>query len=110
MEGAIVLSTPNGVGGQYYSLYTNAESGENEFYPIKLQWDVHPERDEEWFQQETKNFSAKKIAQEYLCDFAASGDTFLTNTDLEFLFNSISPPLGKKWSKYECLDMEISSF
>jgi phage FluMu gp28-like protein len=31
---AIVLSTPNGVGGQYYKLYTDAVQGENEFNPI----------------------------------------------------------------------------
>ena len=27
----ILLSTPNGVGGQYYKLYTDAEQGSNEF-------------------------------------------------------------------------------
>ena len=49
---AIILSTPNGVGGQYYDLYIKAESGENEFNPIKLRWDVHPERDDAWFEKE----------------------------------------------------------
>ena len=45
----IVLSTPNGVGGQYYTLYTEAESGLNEFTSIRLPWNVHPERGDEWF-------------------------------------------------------------
>ena len=40
---AIVLSTPNGVGGQYHDIWLKAESKENEFNPIKLPWDVHPE-------------------------------------------------------------------
>ena len=48
---AIVLSTPNGVGGQYYDLWRQAESGENVFNPIKLPWDVHPDRDNEWFEK-----------------------------------------------------------
>ena len=89
---AIILSTPNGVGGQYYELYTNAESGLNEFSAVRLPWDVHPERDQEWFDKETRNFSEKKVAQEYLCDFASSGDTFLVNSDLEHLRQSVKPP------------------
>ena len=57
---AIVLSTPNGVGGQYYDIWMKATQGENEFNPIKLPWDVHPERDETWFEQEIKNMSKSK--------------------------------------------------
>ncbi|NDG53556.1 MAG: hypothetical protein EBY39_11125 [Flavobacteriia bacterium] len=80
---AILLSTPNGVGGQYHEIYTKAERKENEFNPIKLMWDVHPERDDDWFDKETKNMSKKQVAQELLCDFASSGDTFITNDILE---------------------------
>lgn len=76
---AILLSTPNGVGGQYYDLYKKAELGQNKFNHIKLMWDVHPERDYEWYEKETKNMSEKQIAQELLCDFTASGDTFLNS-------------------------------
>ena len=67
----IILSTPNGVGGQYYKLYTDAEAGLNEFAAIKLQWDVHPERGQEWFDKTTKNLSNRQISQEYLCDFTS---------------------------------------
>ena len=79
---AIVLSTPNGVGDKYHELCTGAENGENEFNFIKLLWDVHPERDTSWFELETKNMSRKQIAQELMCDFAASGDTFLSSRPL----------------------------
>lgn len=75
---AIVLSTPNGVGGQYYDIFTKAETGENQFNPIKLPWDVHPERDNAWFDNESRNLTRRQIAQELLCDFAASGDSYLT--------------------------------
>lgn len=91
----ILLSTPNGVGGQYYQIYTDAEAGLNEFNPIKLPWDVHPERDQTWFESETKNFSERKVAQEYLCDFASSGDTFLVGSDLEYLRQSVRPPIER---------------
>lgn len=82
---AILLSTPNGVGGQYHEIYTKSERKENEFNPIKLMWDVHPERDDEWFNKETKNMSKKQISQELLCDFASSGDTFISGEVLDKL-------------------------
>ncbi len=92
---AILLSTPNGVGGQYHEIYTKADRKENEFNPIKLMWDVHPERGDEWFQKETKNMSQKQVAQELLCDFASSGDTFLTNDILENIRILTKQPMEK---------------
>jgi len=92
---AIVLSTPNGVGGQYYDLWRQAEEGQNVFNPIKLQWDVHPDRDDDWFVNETKNMSPKQIAQELLCDFQASGDTFLQSEDIEYIRTWIKPPMDR---------------
>ena len=92
---AILLSTPNGVGGQYHEIYTKSIRKENEFNPIKLMWDVHPERDDEWFNKETKNMSQKQVAQELLCDFASSGDTFLTNDILEKIRITTRNPIEK---------------
>ena len=92
---AIILSTPNGVGGQYYDLWVYAEKGENVFNPIKLTWDVHPDRDEAWFEKETKNMSQKQIAQELLCDFAASGETFLRVEDIEYIREWLRTPIDR---------------
>ena len=73
----IILSTPNGVGGQYHQLYVDAEAGLNEFNAINLPWNVHPERDDEWFEKTTKNMNKRQIAQEYLCDlFCSKVSTF----------------------------------
>jgi len=93
---AIVLSTPNGVGGQYYDLYMKAESGENDFRPTKLQWDVHPERDNDWFKAESKNMNEKQIAQELMCDFAAAGDTFLSPADIDYIRKCVKSPI-ERW-------------
>ena len=92
---AILLSTPNGVGGQYHEIYTKAIRKENEFNPIKLMWDVHPERGDEWFQKETKNMSQKQVSQELLCDFASSGDTFLSNEIIEKIRIMSKQPMEK---------------
>ena len=88
----IILSTPNGVGGQYYKLYTDADAGLNEFNAIKIPWDAHPERDHEWFEKTTKNLSDRQISQEYLCDFASSGETFLSARDIEWIRHIAIPP------------------
>lgn len=83
--GAIVLSTPNGVGGQYHDLWIGAETGgmdeddvgENGFHPIRLPWDVHPEHGEEYFAKMSSKLGARKTAQELLCDFLSSGENFI---------------------------------
>jgi hypothetical protein len=92
---AIILSTPCGVGGQYYRLWTEAEAGQNDFNPIRLPWNVHPEHDQAWFDKETKSLPRRKVAQEYLCDFTTSGDTFLQPNDLEELRAQIQDPIEK---------------
>lgn len=82
---AIVMSTPNGVGGQYYELWAGAETnglaedsvGENGFHPIRLPWQVHPEHGEEYFQKMSKKLGPRKTGQELLCDFLSSGENFI---------------------------------
>lgn len=92
---AIILSTPYGVGGQYYKLWVAAEAEQNNFNPIRLPWYVHPEHDEIWFEKETASLSKRKIAQEYLCDFISSGETFLQADVLEVLREMIADPVEK---------------
>lgn len=103
---AILLSTPNGtvgVGKQYYSIWTEAESNQNDFNPIRLEWNVHPEHDQKWFEKEKRNLGdPKRIAQELLCSFLASGDTYLQPEDLEHVRVQIKDPIqkdeeGKLW-------------
>tara|TARA_R110000824_G_scaffold60853_8_gene162394 strand:+ start:13832 stop:15433 length:1602 start_codon:yes stop_codon:yes gene_type:complete len=93
---AVVISTPNGIGGMYHKLAEEAKLKQNQFNHIELPWWVHPERDDEWFQSESKNMSKKQISQELLCDFSASGDTFVTSEIVEMLRMQIETPI-EKW-------------
>ena len=93
---AVILSTPNGVGGQFHKLYTDAQTGENDFKPINLPWDVHPEHDDEWFKMTTNNLSKRQTAQEYLCDFASSGAVFLADDDIEWVSTSVKAPIERE--------------
>jgi hypothetical protein len=57
---------------------------------------VHPERDEDWFKKTTNNMSKRQIAQEYLCDFATSGETFLDSNTLEWLSSIVEKPIARE--------------
>lgn len=92
---AILLSTPKGASGQFYELWQQAVNQENDFNPITLPWNVHPEHDEAWFKKETRGFSPRKVAQEFLCDFNASGETFLQVEDLDELRQMVKEPIEK---------------
>ena len=85
----IALSTPNGVGNWFHKTYVEAEQGSNDFHPVLLPWDVHPERNAAWFNKETRNMSKRQIAQELECNFNSSGETVIHSTDLERLNNNI---------------------
>ena len=88
----IALSTPYGVGNWFHKIYMEAEEGKNDFNPIKLPWNVHPDRDEAWFKKETRNMSKREIAQELECNFNASGETVIHGDDLRtILQNAIEP-------------------
>jgi hypothetical protein len=91
----IALSTPNGVGNWFHSTYIKSEAGENDFYSVKLPWDVHPDRDQEWFEKETKNMSRRQIAQELQCNFNMSGETVFHPEDLELMEASLCEPKYK---------------
>jgi len=88
----IALSTPNGVGNWFHQAYVDAEAQTNDFYPVKLLWDVHPDRDENWFENETKNMSKRQIAQELLCNFNASGETVIHPDDINRILANVIDP------------------
>lgn len=81
---AIILSTPRGVGNWFHKMWVGSEEnndgkfGKNGFHPIKLPWDLHPERSPEWRRIEgEKQGNPKKAAQEFDCDFIATGDNVI---------------------------------
>lgn len=88
---AIILSTPRGVGNWFHKMWVGSEEnndgrvGKNGFHPIKLPWDLHPERDPEWRRIEgEKQGNPKKAAQEFDCDFIATGDNVIDLTIVEW--------------------------
>jgi hypothetical protein len=91
----IALSTPNGVGNWFHKTYVEAVESKNDFNTICLPWSVHPERDNAWFDKETRNMSRREIAQELECNFNASGDTVIHGDDLKYVLENVSDPYRK---------------
>ena len=93
----MALSTPNGIGNWFHQTWEKAETGENSFIPIKLPWTVHPERNEEWREQQDKDLGPRMAAQECDCDFLSSGDTVFEPADLvELETTSQQDPVEKR--------------
>lgn len=73
----IVVSTPKGTGGKFYSLYSEAEKGENGFKHIKVAWDRVPGRDEAWKEKTIKELGVIGFNQEHNCSFTGSTATLI---------------------------------
>jgi len=93
----IALSTPNGVGNWFHKIYVDAENGTNNFKPTKLPWTMHPEYNQEWFDNITKNMSKRDIAQEFECNFNASGDTVIGSDDIIRMKKETCEPVYKEF-------------
>lgn len=102
----IILSTPRGIGNWFHKMWVGAEEGvengvgKNTFHPINLPWHLHPDRDEEWRRIEgEKQGSHKKAAQEFDCDFLASGDSVVELAIIEFYKkNKVKDPVEVRGS------------
>jgi hypothetical protein len=97
---ALIISTPNGVAGvgaQYYRMWTEGEAGQNDFNTVRLEWTIHPEHDKKWYDDQCRQLGdPKRIAQELLCDFLSSGDTYLQPEDLSWVRSQIRDPISRE--------------
>ena len=83
-------NTPLGMGNFYHSTWSDAVSGLNGFNPIRLHWDLHPERDMAWYEQMSKMLGPKRTAQEIDGDFLSSGNTVFEMTDIRAIEQMLS--------------------
>jgi hypothetical protein len=107
---AILLSTPNGMEGFFHKMWSEAEIGENNFIPVRLRWDVHPDRDQKWRDNQDKELGKKMAAQECDCSFISSGDTYFDSDDLEYYANNVIEPLETRGAQRDYWIWEYSQF
>ena len=118
---AIMFSSPKGK-NFFYQLWMGADTneyekdrvglhcttvGKNGFHGIKLPWTVHPERDDKWFEEESRAMSSQGIAQELLCSFESSALTFFSQADIDYVRNLSYPPIGYAGPNGKGNDMHI---
>lgn len=87
---AIVNSTPYGVGNWYHQSWVDAISGGNEFNPIRLRWQMHPERDMKWYNEMATALGTRRTAQEIDGDFLTSGHSVFDLTSIKAIEDMIS--------------------
>jgi len=93
----IVLSTPNGVGNFFHRTWVEAESGVNNFHTIRMDWTVHPERDQSWRDKQTVKLGAKLAAQECDADFISSGNSIVPPEVLKvYMDTMVKEPMEKR--------------
>ena len=93
---AILLSTPNGVGNFFHKMWQQAESKENNFNPVMLDWQVHPERDQAWRDRQTELMGELQASQEHDASFIFSGNTVIPAEIIEFYKASfVQEPITK---------------
>ena len=71
------------------------KASKNDFFGTVLTWDVHPDRDQAWFEDETKNMSRRQIAQELECNFNMSGETVFHPEDMTRIESTMCEPKHK---------------
>ncbi len=96
--GCIALSTPYGTGNWFHQTWIRAENNENDFLPIRLPWDVHPERDQAWRDKQDELLGDPRMAaQECDCDFSTSGDIVFYPEYIEYYEKTFTKdPLEKR--------------
>ena len=72
-NGFLGHQTPNGVGNWFHRMWVGADKKKNDFKTLSLKWDLHPERDEIWREEQTKQLGVKGSSQECDCNFLSSG-------------------------------------
>lgn len=104
----VLMSSPKGTGNTFHQLFEGAKNNENGFncrfgtytnptdptevYDDRFMWWVHPDHDLTWFNQETSDKSPRDIAQEFLCAFNSSGDTFIWHEDITKVQKACTAP------------------
>ncbi len=70
---AILLSTAYGVGNFFHQMWVDAIQKPKLVNPILLNWKMHPDRDMDWYTENSSRLGMRRTAQEIDCDFLSSG-------------------------------------
>lgn len=72
----VLVSTANGT-NHYWKMFTEAQSGKNNYYPVEVSWRDVPGRDEKWRKETISNTSYEAFLQEHENQFLGSSNTLV---------------------------------
>jgi len=88
---AIMNSTPYGIGNLYHKTWVNAIAGRsNGFMPIRLHWNMHPDRGLDWYRKMAQALGPRRTAQEIDGDFLSSGFNVFDLTEIKVIEEMLS--------------------
>ena len=93
---AIITSTPNSDEDVFATIWRESQNkfdehgheqaiGSNGFHGFTASWDEHPDRDEEWKQQELGRIGEERFRREYGCEFLVFDETLIDSIMLSTL-------------------------
>ena len=109
---AIITSTPNSDEDTFATIWKQAEEkfdangneqdvGINGFHSFRASWDEHPDRDEQWKDDEIGRIGEEKFRREYGCEFLVFDETLINSIKLSVL-EGIQPVINMgqtRWYK-----------
>lgn len=87
---AILNSTPYGVGNLFHKTWVDSVAKGNQFNPIRLYWQMHPDRDITWYKTMAEALGPRRTAQEIDGDFLTSGNSVFDLVDIKAIEDSIT--------------------
>lgn len=88
--GCIITSTPKNDEDQFAQIWRGANDntdeygnplpmgeGSNGFFPVKVTWDKHPDRDEAWAAPFRSSLGVARFSQEFECEFVSDDETLI---------------------------------
>ena len=90
---AIITSTPNSDEDQFSTIWKGAnkridsfgnetELGMNGFRPFRANWREHPERDQQWADEEKGRIGEERFLREHECEFVIADETLINSIKL----------------------------
>jgi hypothetical protein len=90
---AIITSTPNSDEDQFAQIWKEANFrfdefgneqilGRNGFFPFRAYWNEHPDRDENWANEERSRIGEERFRREHDCEFLVFDETLINSIKL----------------------------
>jgi hypothetical protein len=87
---AIITSTPNSDEDQFANIWKEANHkfdefgneqtvGRNGFFPFRAYWNEHPDRDENWANEERSRIGEERFRREHDCEFLVFDETLINS-------------------------------